>query len=123
MGAASRARCCLWGCPARLSPTQFLALSGNCPRGRISSKEFVFCSGDARRRVAKFTTGEVEEQVIAGLLRSAAVEKALRQGNALFSVIVTAFTYLTGAKNVDSTRAGIESAIGTVVRNRKGIPH
>ncbi len=66
--------------------------------------------------VGKFTTGEVAEQVIAGVLRAAEVEKALRQQNAFGPVIVSGLTYLAGAKNVESTRAGIEKAIGAVVK-------
>jgi hypothetical protein len=66
--------------------------------------------------VTKFTTGDVAEQVIIGFLRAAAVEKTLRQENASGAVIVTGLTYLAGAKNVDSTRAGIEKAIGAGVK-------
>jgi hypothetical protein len=61
--------------------------------------------------VDKFTTGEVAEQVIGGFLRAAATDKLLREANAVASQGVTALTYLAGAKNVDSTREGIEKAI------------
>jgi hypothetical protein len=61
--------------------------------------------------VAKFATGEVAEQVIVGFLRAAATDKVLRDANASASPGVTALTFLAGAKNVDSTRAGIEKAI------------
>jgi hypothetical protein len=65
--------------------------------------------------VVKFTTGEVAEEVIAGFLRAAEIEGTLRQTNASGPVIVTGLTYLAGAKNVESTRTGIEKAIrGTV---------
>ena len=61
--------------------------------------------------VAKFATGEVAEQVIGGFLRAAATDKVLRDTNASASPGVTALTFLAGAKNVDSTREGIEKAI------------
>lgn len=61
--------------------------------------------------VAKFTTGEVAEQVIAGILRASAIERALREHNATGAAVVKGLTYLAGAKNVESTRAGIEKAI------------
>jgi hypothetical protein len=61
--------------------------------------------------VAKFTTGEVAEQVIAGFLRAAAADKLLKDANALATPPVTALTYLAGAANVNSTREGIEKAI------------
>ncbi len=61
--------------------------------------------------VNKFTTGEVAEQVIAGFLRAAALDKLLRDQNASDGKGVVALTYLAGAKNVDSTRAGIEKAV------------
>jgi hypothetical protein len=48
--------------------------------------------------VAKFTTGEVVEQVISGFLRAAGTESALRQWNASGPMIVTRLTYLAGAK-------------------------
>jgi hypothetical protein len=66
--------------------------------------------------VAKFTTGEVAEQVIAGFLRAAATDKVLKDANASASQGVTALTYLAGAKNVDSTRKGIEKAIAAAAR-------
>jgi hypothetical protein len=66
--------------------------------------------------VGKFTTGEVAEQVIAGFLRAAEVERTLRQQNASGPVIVSGLTYLAGVKNVESTRSGIEKAIGAAVK-------
>jgi hypothetical protein len=66
--------------------------------------------------VSKFTTGEVAEQVIAGFLRAAATEKVLRDANASASQGVITLTYLAGAKNVDSTREGIEKAIAAAAR-------
>jgi hypothetical protein len=61
--------------------------------------------------VAKFTTGDVAEQVIGGVLRAAAIERTLRENKATGDSVVTGLTYLAGAKNVESTRAGIEKAI------------
>jgi hypothetical protein len=61
--------------------------------------------------VAAFTTGQIAEQVILGFLRAAATGKVLRDGNASAGQSVTALTYLAGAKNVNSTREGIEKAI------------
>jgi hypothetical protein len=66
--------------------------------------------------VAKVTTGEVAEQVIAGFLRAAATDRVLRDANASTSQGVTALTYLAGAKNVDNTREGIEKAIAAAAR-------
>ena len=63
--------------------------------------------------VSKFTTGEVAEQVIRGFLRAASIDKILRDAHAS-GARVTALTYLAGAKNVDSTRAGIEKAIAAM---------
>jgi hypothetical protein len=61
--------------------------------------------------VAKFTTGQVAEQVIRGFLRAAQTDKLLRDAGAWGGSRVTALTYLAGAKNMDSTREGIERAI------------
>jgi cytosol aminopeptidase family protein len=66
--------------------------------------------------VAKFKTGEVAEQVIAGFLRAAATDKVLRDANASPGQGVTTLTYLAGTKNVDSTRQGIEKAIAAAAR-------
>lgn len=66
--------------------------------------------------VAKFTTGEVAEQVIAGFLRAAASEKILKDAKASSGQGVTALTYLAGEKNVSSTREGIEKAISAAAR-------
>ena len=65
--------------------------------------------------VSKFTTGEVAEQVIRGFLRAASIDKILRDAHAS-GARVTALTFLAGAKNVDSTRAGIEKAIAAMKR-------
>jgi hypothetical protein len=66
--------------------------------------------------VAKFTTGEVAEQVIGGFLRAAAADKVLREANASPGQGVTTLTYLAGPKNVDNTREGIEKAIEAAAR-------
>jgi len=66
--------------------------------------------------VAKFTTGEVAEQVIAGFLRAAATGKVLKDANASAGQGVTALTYLAGAKNVENTREGIEKAVAAAAR-------
>ena len=66
--------------------------------------------------VAKFTTGEVAEQVIAGVLRAADIERALREHKATGDSVVKGLTYLAGAKNVDRTRVGIEKAIGAAAK-------
>ena len=63
--------------------------------------------------VTTFTTGEVAEQVIRGFLRAASIDKLLRDAHGS-GAGVTALTYLAGAKNVDSTRTGIEKAIASV---------
>ena len=61
--------------------------------------------------VAKFTTGQVAEQVIRGFLRAAQTDKLVRDAGASGGSRVAALTYLAGAKNMDSTREGIERAI------------
>jgi hypothetical protein len=66
--------------------------------------------------VAKFTTGEVAEQVIAGFLRAVATDEVLREANASAGQGVAALTFLAGPKNVSSTREGIEKAIAAAAR-------
>jgi hypothetical protein len=61
--------------------------------------------------IAKFTTGEIAEQVISGFLRARAIDEALRDANASASQGITALTYLAGPQNVRSTREGIDKAI------------
>jgi hypothetical protein len=61
--------------------------------------------------VAKFTTGQVSEQVMIGFLRGAAIDKVLKDANASASPGVTALTFLAGAKYASNTRDGIEKAI------------
>jgi len=63
--------------------------------------------------VNKFATGDVAEHVIRGFLRAASIDKLLRDAHAA-GAGVTALTFLAGAKNVDSTRAGIEKAIAAM---------
>jgi hypothetical protein len=66
--------------------------------------------------VAKFTTGQVAEQVMSGFLRAAQTDKILRDAGASVDPRVTTLTYLAGAKNVQSTREGIERAITAAVK-------
>lgn len=66
--------------------------------------------------VAKFTTGEVAEQVIAGFLRAVVTDEVLREANASAGQGVAALTFLAGPKNVSSTREGIEKAIAAAAR-------
>ena len=61
--------------------------------------------------VSRFTTGEVAEQVIAGFLRADAIERDLASAGASSGRISMSLTYLAGAKNVSSTRDGIQKAI------------
>ena len=61
--------------------------------------------------VDKFATGEVAERVIGGFLRAAAIDKLLRSANESAGQPITGLTFLAGAKNVASTREGIEKAI------------
>jgi len=56
--------------------------------------------------------------VIGGFLRAAATDKLLREANAVAGQGVTALTYLAGAKNVDSTREGIEKAIAAAAARK-----
>jgi cytosol aminopeptidase family protein len=61
--------------------------------------------------VTKFATGDVAEQVVRGFLRAAATDRVLRDASASAGPGVTGLTFLAGAKNVSSTREGIEKAI------------
>jgi hypothetical protein len=61
--------------------------------------------------VAKFTTGQISEQVTLGFLRAAAVDKVLKDANASATPRVTALTFLAGAQHANDTREGIEKAI------------
>jgi hypothetical protein len=66
--------------------------------------------------VAKFTTGEVAEQVIRGFLRAVAIDGVLGDARGSSGSGITTLTYLAGAKNVSSTREGIEKAIAAARR-------
>jgi hypothetical protein len=66
--------------------------------------------------VAKFTTGQISEQVFSGFLRAAATEKLLKDANASASPGVTALTFLAGAQHANDTRVGIEKAISAASR-------
>lgn len=69
--------------------------------------------------VTRFTTGEVAEQVIAGFLRAAAIEKAAASAGASSSVMsIMSLTFLAGVKNVTSTRDGIQKAISAARQKR-----
>jgi hypothetical protein len=57
--------------------------------------------------VSRFATGDVAEQVVGGFLRAMAIDKLLQND----THAVTQLTFLAGAKNVSSTREGIEKAI------------
>jgi hypothetical protein len=61
--------------------------------------------------VTKFATGEVAEQVVRGFLRAAAIDAVLGDARGSSGHGVTTLTFLAGAKNVSSTREGIEKAI------------
>jgi hypothetical protein len=66
--------------------------------------------------VTKFATGDVGEQVILGFLRAAAAQKVLRDVSASAGQPVADLTFLAGAKNVGSTRDGIQKAISGAVK-------
>jgi hypothetical protein len=66
--------------------------------------------------VNRFTTGEVAEQVVGGLLRAAAIDKVLRDSHAAPGQQVMRVMFLAGAKNVSSTRAGIQRAMEQAAR-------
>ena len=66
--------------------------------------------------VGKFTTGEVAEQVIIGFLRATAIDRVLGDAKGSSGPGVMTLTYLAGAKNMNSTRDGIEKAIATATR-------
>jgi hypothetical protein len=61
--------------------------------------------------VTGFATGEVAEQVIRGVLRAAAIDGVLGDAKGSSGPGVKSVTFLAGAKNVSSTREGIEKAI------------
>jgi hypothetical protein len=61
--------------------------------------------------VTKFATGDVAREAIGGFLRAAATNQVLQDANATAGSKVTGLTFLAGAKNVSSTRDGIEKAI------------
>jgi hypothetical protein len=61
--------------------------------------------------VTGFATGEVSQNFLSGFLRAAAIDKALKTAGASAGPSVTGLTFLAGAKNVPSTREGIEQAI------------
>jgi hypothetical protein len=79
--------------------------------GRIGVSHPFFAPTILDGGVTKFATGEVAQQVISGFLRALATDKLLRSLNASASPSVSALTFLAGAKNVSSTREGIEKAI------------
>jgi hypothetical protein len=66
--------------------------------------------------VTGFATGDVAEQVIRGFLRGAAIDVVLGDAKGSSGTGVRALTFLAGAKNVSSTREGIEKAIATARR-------
>lgn len=84
--------------------------------GRIGVQHPFFAPTILDGGVQTFTTGEVAEQVIAGFLRAAAIEKLLRDANASSGNPVSAVTYLAGPRNVESTRSGIEKAVAAARR-------
>jgi Cytosol aminopeptidase family, N-terminal domain len=61
--------------------------------------------------VTKFATGQISEQVARGLLRAAAIDKALRNANDSASPAVTGLTFLAGEAHANDTREGINKAI------------
>jgi len=69
--------------------------------------------------VNKFSTGQVAEQVIAGFLRASATNSVLEASHAAPGPRVSALTFLAGAKNVASTREGIEKAIAALPRTHQ----
>jgi Cytosol aminopeptidase family, N-terminal domain len=79
--------------------------------GRIGVAHPFFAPTILDGGVTKFATGQVSEQVLAGFLRAAAIDKALKDSGASAGPSVAALTFLAGAKNVSSTRDGIEKAI------------
>jgi hypothetical protein len=84
--------------------------------GRLGVSRPFFAPAILDGGVSKFTTGEVAEQVIGGFLRAAATDKVLQDAGASAGQPVAALTYLAGAKNVGSTRAGVEKAIAAATR-------
>jgi hypothetical protein len=64
--------------------------------------------------VTGFATGDVAEQVIRGFLRGAAIDGVLGDASGSSGAGVKTLTFLAGAKNVTSTREGIEKAIAAM---------
>jgi hypothetical protein len=61
--------------------------------------------------VAKFTTGEVAEQVILGLLRAMRTHKMAMEAGAAFEASVQDWTFLAGPSHAEDTKQGMEKAI------------
>jgi hypothetical protein len=61
--------------------------------------------------VARFTTGQISEQVIGGFLRAVETDKVLGSAKASAAQSVTALTYLAGPQHANDTREGMEKAI------------
>jgi hypothetical protein len=59
--------------------------------------------------VTRFTTGQVSEQVMRGILRAAATEEALKESGSA-RIALQDLTYLAGPKYAASTRKGIGKA-------------
>ncbi|MGA2600458.1 MAG: M17 family peptidase N-terminal domain-containing protein [Bryobacteraceae bacterium] len=76
--------------------------------GRLGAPQPFFAPTIIDGGVTQFTTGQISEEVIAGFLRAAAIEKLLYNTNV---PSVTALTYLAGPKFAANTLEGIEKAI------------
>jgi hypothetical protein len=61
--------------------------------------------------VARFTTGQISEQVIRGFLRALETDKVVENAKASAAQSVTALTFLAGSQHANDTREGIEKAI------------
>jgi hypothetical protein len=61
--------------------------------------------------VTKFTTGQVAEQVILGLLRAMRTHKVAIEAGAAFEQSVQDWTYLAGPTHAEDTKQGMEKAI------------
>jgi hypothetical protein len=61
--------------------------------------------------VAKYTTGQIAEQVISGFLRAARTHRVVVDAGAASGAAIQDLTYLAGAAHAGETREGIEKAI------------
>jgi hypothetical protein len=86
---------------------------GYSEASRLSVRHAFFAPTILDGGVTAFSTGEVSEQVILGLLRAVATTKILTDADAAPGYRGFTLTYLAGPNHADSTRQGIEKALAS----------